>query len=416
MPTQQQLYRATVLVLGDLGRSPRILNQALALAEDAAEVSLAGYHETPVDAAVLRNPRIRVYRLRSLRRAPDGAPRFWFLLVTALRSALLLFESLWLLLVRTPRADAVLVQNPPAVPTLLTGWMATRMRGSLFIVDWHNFGYTMLSPRLDPAHLVVQSAKSWERWLGRKADAHFCVSSAMRRILVDDFGLAAPIVLYDKPRELLPLLPVSQRSAAARNILARTGLTLPSGAALAVCPTSWTADEDMDLQLEGLKCWDSHAPPSPLVQLMVLITGRGPLRADFEQRLSHTSWRRVIPRTAFLDAADYRELLRTAHFGFSMHRSSSGVDLPMKIMDLFGARTPAAVLDYGPCLAEQVEPGRTALTFQTSQELAQRIDELLHGFPNDLQFLEQMQRNIERAVPETWAESWKRDAAPAFRR
>lgn len=416
MPTQQQRYRATVLVLGDLGRSPRILNQALALAEDAAEVSLAGYHETPVDAAVLRNPRIRVYRLRSLRRAPDGAPRFWFLLVTALRSALLFFESLWLLLVRTPRADAVLVQNPPAVPTLLAGWMAARMRGSLFIVDWHNFGYTMLSPRLDPAHLVVQSARSWERWLGRKADAHFCVSSAMRRILVDDFGLAAPIVLYDKPRELVPLLPVSQRSATARNILARAGLTLPSGAALGVCPTSWTADEDMDLLLEGLKCWDSHAPASPLVQLMVLITGRGPLRADFEQRLSHTSWRRVIPRTAFLDAADYRELLRTAHFGFSMHRSSSGVDLPMKIMDLFGARTPAAVLDYGPCLAEQVEPGRTALTFQTSQELAQRIDELLHGFPNDLQFLEQMQRNIERAVPETWAESWKRDAAPAFRR
>jgi hypothetical protein len=72
-------------------------------------------------------------------------------------------------------------------------------------------------------------------------------------------------------------------------------------------------------------------------------------------------------------------------------------------------------LDYGPCLAEQVEPGRTALTFQTSQELAQRIDELLHGFPNELQFPEQMQRNIERAVPETWAESWKRDAAPAFR-
>src|ERR1700676_3268986 len=134
MPTQQQRYRATVLVLGDLGRSPRMLNHALALAEDGAEVSLAGYQETAVEAAILSNPRIHVYRLRSLRRAPDGVPRFWFLLVTALRSALLLFESLWLLLVRTPRADAVLVQNPPTVPTLLAGWMAARMRGSLSIV------------------------------------------------------------------------------------------------------------------------------------------------------------------------------------------------------------------------------------------------------------------------------------------
>jgi beta-1,4-mannosyltransferase len=416
MSRQQQHYRATVLVLGDLGRSPRMLNHALALAEEGAEVSLAGYCETPVDAAVLRDPRIRVYRLRSLQRAADGAPRFWFLLVTALRSAWLLFESLWLLLVRTPRADAVLVQNPPTIPTLLVGWMSARMRGSLFIVDWHNFGYTMLSQRLDSAHLVVQSAKTWERWLGRKADANFCVSMAMRRILIDDFGLAAPIVLYDKPREFLPLLPVSERSAAARNILTRTGLTLPSGAALAVCPTSWTADEDMDLLLEGLKYWDAQAAQPPLFQLMVVITGRGPLRSKFEQRLSNAAWRRVIPCTAFLDPADYRELLRTAHFGLSLHRSSSGVDLPMKIVDFFGARTPALVLDYGPCLAEQIEPGRTALTFQNSLELAQRIEELLQGFPNDLQFLEHMQQNIERAFPETWPQSWKRDAAPVFQK
>jgi beta-1,4-mannosyltransferase len=415
MSTQQHRYRATVLVLGDLGRSPRMLNHALALAEEGTAVSLAGYHETLVEDAVLRDPRISLYRIRSLRRAAEGAPRFWFLLVTALRSALLFVETLWLLLVRTPRPDAVLVQNPPTVPTLLAGWIAARMRGSLFVIDWHNFGYTMLAPRLDPAHFVVRLAKTWERWLGHKADAHFCVSMAMRRILVGDFGLVAPVVLYDKPRELAPLLPISERIARARNILARAGLTLPSDTALAVCPTSWTADEDMDLLLEGLERWDAQAaPPSP--QLMVLITGRGPLREVFEQRLSQLSWRRVIPRTAFLDPADYRELLRAAHIGFSMHRSSSGVDLPMKIMDLFGARTPAAVLDYGPCLAEQIQPGRTALTFRDSQEFAQRIDELLQGFPDHPQILERMQRNIEASFSETWPQAWRRDAAPVFRR
>jgi beta-1,4-mannosyltransferase len=170
----------------------------------------------------------------------------------------------------------------------------------------------------------------------------------------------------------------------------------------------------MHLLLEGLKRWDSQAPPSPLLRLMVLITGRGPLRVEFEQRLSQLSWRRVILRTAFFDPADYRELLRTAHIGFSLHCSSSGVDLPMKIMDLFGARTPASVLDYGPCLAEQIQPGYTALTFRDSQEFAQRIDELLQGFPDDLQLLERMQRNIEASFPETWLQAWQRDAAPMF--
>jgi beta-1,4-mannosyltransferase len=391
-----------------------MLNHALALAEDGAAVSLCGYQETPVDGAVLNDPRIRMHRLRSLGRAPEGAPRFWFLMVTALRSAWLLFESLRMLLVGTPRADAVLVQNPPTVPTLLAAWLAARMRGSAFIIDWHNFGYTMLTTRLEPEHFVVQLAKGWERWLGRKADAHFCVSLAMRRILVEEFGLPAPIVLYDKPRELRPFLPVSERSAAARKILMRAALPLPQDAALAICPTSWGADEDMDLLLEGLQRWDSQAGATPGTQLMVLITGRGALRAEVEQRLSHLSWRRVILRTAFFDPADYRELLRAAHMGFSLHRSSSGVDLPMKIIDLFGARTPALVLDYGPCLREQIQPGRTALTFLDSHEFALRMDELLQGFPDHPRLLERMQREIEMAASETWGEAWRRDAAPVF--
>lgn len=415
MSAQTPRYRVTILVLGDLGRSPRMLNHALALAENGTDVCIGGYTETPVDSAVRNHPRIRLYRVRSLPRAPQGAPRFWFLLGTALRSVCLLLESFWFLLIQTRRADAVLVQNPPTIPTLFAGWVAARMRRSLFIVDWHNFGYTMLTTRLEPEHFVIRLAKTWEGWLGRKADANFCVSTAMRRVLIDDFGLAAPIVLYDRPREILQTLPITERSGPARNVLARVGLTLPDNSALAVCPTSWGADEDMDLLLAGLELWDSQANAQPL-QLMVLITGRGPLREAFEQRLASISWRRVTLRTAFLDPADYRELLRAAHFGVSLHRSSSGVDLPMKIIDLFGARTPTCVLDYSSCLAEQIQPGHTALTFRSGAEFAQRIDELLTGFPSQPQLLEQMRKNIEAAFPETWQEAWQRDAGPVFQR
>jgi beta-1,4-mannosyltransferase len=299
---------------------------------------------------------------------------------------------------------------------LLTGWIAARLRGSLFIVDWHNFGYTMLAPRLGPAHPVVRLAKSWERWLGNRADANFCVSQAMREVLVGDIGLADPSVLLDKPRTLQPIVPISQRTARARSVLECNGLALPENTALAVCPTSWTADEDMGLLLDGLKRWDSQTVASPSMGLLVLITGRGPMREEFEQRISGITWQRVSVRTAFLDPAGYRQLLCAAHFGFCLHQSSSGVDLPMKIMDLFGAWTPACVLDYGPCLAEQIHPGRTALVFRDAQELAARIDELLLGFPGDIQLLEQMQRNIEESFSETWRQIWQREAAPLFHR
>lgn len=412
MSAQTSRYRVTILVLGDLGRSPRMLNHALALAENGTEVCIGGYAETSVDSAVCTHPRIRLYRLRSLERAPQGAPRLWFLLVTAVRSLGLLLESFWFLLIETRRADAILVQNPPAIPTLLAAWVTARVRRSLFIVDWHNFGYTMLTTRLESDHFMIRLAKSWERWLGRKADANFCVSNAMQRVLMSEFGIGAPIVLYDRPREILQTIPISERSALARNVLARVDLTLADRSALAICPTSWGADEDMNLLLEGLKLWDSEAS-SP--RLMVVITGRGPLREAFEQRQSAVSWQRVTVYTAFLDPADYRELLRAAHFGISLHRSSSGVDLPMKIIDLFGARTPVCALDYGACLSEQIEPGRTAMPFRSSEELSQGIQELLRGFPENPRKLEEMQKNIEARYPETWQVAWEHAAASIFR-
>ena len=412
MSAQTHRARVTILVLGDLGRSPRMLNHALAFAETGADVCLGGYRETPIDSAVRNHPRIRLYRLRTLPRAPQGVPRFWFLLVTLLRSICLLLESFWFLLIKTRRSDAVLVQNPPAVPTLFAGWLSARLRRCRFIIDWHNFGYTMLTPRLEPEHWVVRLAKRWERGLGRKADANLCVSRAMQRVLRADFGVADPVVLYDRPREILQTVPIRARSALAQIVLARAGLTLPNDAALVVCPTSWGADEDMELLFDGLQLWDSAASS---LQLMVLITGRGPLREAFEQRLSASSWRRTCVRTAFLDPGDYRELLCAAHFGISLHRSSSGVDLPMKIMDLFGARTPVCALDYAACLTEQIQPGHTALTFRTSPELAQRIDELLVGFPGDPRVLDRMQQNIEAAYPENWQEVWQRAAGTILR-
>jgi hypothetical protein len=43
--------------------------------------------------------------------------------------------------VRKP--DVILVQNPPAVPTLLIAVIVTRLRGARLVVDWHNLGWAV---------------------------------------------------------------------------------------------------------------------------------------------------------------------------------------------------------------------------------------------------------------------------------
>ena len=409
----QHRYRVTVLVLGDLGRSPRMLNHALALAEDGAEVSLAGYSETAVDDEVARHPAIRLFLLRPPGRARQGSSALWFIVSSMLRALLTYLRLSWLLLVRTPRPDTVLVQNPPSIPTLPVGWAAARLRGTRLVIDWHNFGYSMLALRLGPAHPAVRTAKRFEQRFAGRGDAHFCVSRAMREVLTGEFGLKSPSVLYDRPRKFERPLGIAERSVAAAGILARAGVAMDARAAIAICPTSFTADEDMDLLLDGLVEWDSSSRSQ---RLLVLITGRGPSREAFEKRLGGVRWRSLEAHTLFLDPADYRELLRAAHFGICMHRSASGVDLPMKLMDLFGARTPVCAFDYGECLAEQLEAGRTGLTFRTGSELAECLEQLLEGFPERAEFLETMQRNIEAACRETWMDAWRREAAPVFHR
>ena len=53
-------------------------------------------------------------------------------------------QLLFLLLLWLRRPSHVLVQNPPSIPTLPIAWFVCLVRDATFVIDWHNYGYTIL--------------------------------------------------------------------------------------------------------------------------------------------------------------------------------------------------------------------------------------------------------------------------------
>jgi beta-1,4-mannosyltransferase len=401
---------------------------ALALAHGSAEVDVVGYPGSSIHPSIRDQPRIAWHFLRSNRLTYTGRGRMAFLLSAAAKVVSECVQLVRVLLFRVAGPDVVLVQNPPAIPTLLIAWMAARLRSARLVVDWHNFGYAMLALRLGARHPLVTIARWYERRIGPLADAHLCVSRALQHALQSDWGISRATVLYDRPAEFFGPTPRDVRGALFRRL--DRSRSLPAsllvdgdrrkagGAAVIVSATSWTADEDFSVLLDAARECDTliHAREDAgrsFPTLVILITGRGPLRAEFEARIAGLALRKVCIQTLWLEPEDYPLLLGAADLGVCLHRSASGLDLPMKIADMFGSGLPVCALDYGPCLAEQMQHGVNGLLFKTSAQLAEQMYRLFERFPESPQ-LDELRRNVASRSNERWEREWIVNARPLF--
>jgi len=403
--------RAAVLVLGDLGRSPRMQYHALALANEGFSVDLIGYGGRPADAEVAGHPRVRIHELpEPWRRGVSGALFVPVAAADVIAQAAALGR---LLLVGVPRPDLLLTQNPPSFPTLAVARAVARARGTRWIVDWHNFGADMLALRLGPAHPAVTAARALERTLGAAASGHLCVSAAMRDVLAARWGIPGARVLRDRPAKRVGRTPPHERARLFQRYDIPIDALANERPAVIVTSSSWTADEDFSLLLDAMVACEAalDRAGAALPGLFFLMTGDGPRRAHWEQRFAACAFRHVRTRTVWVDADDYPRLLGAADLGVSLHRSASGVDLPMKIADMFGAGLPVCALDYGPVLSELVRPGENGELFSTGQQLAEQIQFALTGFPGAGR-LETLRAGVERLSGDSWADGWRREALP----
>ncbi|KAJ2888503.1 mannosyltransferase, partial [Coemansia asiatica] len=167
---------------------------------------------------------------------------------------------------------------------------------------------------------------------------------------------------------------------------------------LLVSSTSWTADEDFSILFDALKIYDQTAKNKgnngrSLPSLAVLITGKGPQRAFYEQQIRQLELGTVCIVTAWLSAEDYPFLLGSADLGISLHTSSSGLDLPMKVVDMLGCGTPVCAYDF-LCIRELVNE-RNGMVFSDAAELAQQIQRLACQLFNQRGLYQRLLRGAE---------------------
>lgn len=101
--------------------------------------------------------------------------------------------------------------------------------------------------------------------------------------------------------------------------------------ALLVSSTSWTPDEDFSVLLEALERFDSRAAsgvcPS-LPSVVVVVTGKGPEKAKYVEKMRNSKMSKVAVCTAWLEPEDYPVLLGSADLGVCLHTSTSGKRRP----------------------------------------------------------------------------------------
>ncbi|MBZ3879615.1 Chitobiosyldiphosphodolichol beta-mannosyltransferase [Sciurus carolinensis] len=423
-----------IVVLGDVGRSPRMQYHALSLARRGFAVTFLGFCNSKPHDEVLQNDRIQIVKLMELQSLTVGPPVLRYGVKVVFQAVYLLWKLLW----REPAAY-IFLQNPPGLPSIAVCWFVGCLCGSKLVIDWHNYGYSIMGLVHGPKHPLVLLAKWYERFFGRLSHLNLCVTNAMREDLAENWHIKA-VTVYDKPASFFketpldlqhelfvklgrtyspfracsePSGPATERSAFTERDTRSGEVTRLCGRpALLVSSTSWTEDEDFSILLAALEKFEQQAfDGDSLPSLVCVITGKGPLKEHYSRLLDQKHFQHIQVCTPWLEAEDYPLLLGSADLGVCLHTSSSGLDLPMKVVDMFGCCLPVCAVNF-KCLHELVKHGENGLVFEDAEALAAQLQMLFSKFPDPAGKLNQFRKNLRESEQLRWDESWQRTVFP----
>lgn len=434
---QNQSFNVAILVLGELNKSPRMINHTIAIYKifpNIDEISLIGFDGGDLRKDIIENNnKIKLYYLYGsklfliLRKLPN----FLFLLISLLK---IIFQvcSLILNLIIIPKPNFLILQNPPGIPAIIICGIICYFRKILFIIDWHNYGYSILKVNKRNKFLVY-IAFIYEFVFGKFSNINLCVSNALKLDL-ENKGLKNIIVVpdlsmphifnpyfkndlnlcyklfnkYSNVFNVQDFFEINQnKNELIYNLKKNRPLTLISS-------TSWTPDEDFYLLLDSIIIMENEIKNSESYlhlkkKILLIITGKGPMKEKFMKTVNSYNLQIFEIKSIWLDSDDYPKILPMMDFGICLHYSSSGLDLPMKIVDMFSSALPVIAINYST-LNELVINGKNGIIFNSKRDLVRILKTIFFDYIND-DFYKKYEnyRNylIKTFSQKDWINQWK---------
>ena len=415
MTNEEKIFNVAILVLGDLNRSPRMLNHCVALSESfptIQEISLIGYDSTDIRKDISSNTKIKRYNISNrINKIFQHFPRIFFIFTSFFKILFQIF-SMFFILFKIPKFSFLILQNPPGIPSMFVCWLVCKLRKSKFIIDWHNYGYTILKVNKRP-NFIVKIAEKYEKFFGKKSDMNLCVSQAEKRDLKKNFGIDA-ICLPDKPLlGLFKFLSSEQAPELYKKYKELNELLDKNRPILMISSTSWTPDEDFNILLNSFikteEMIKNEHKLNNIKKVLFLITGKGPMKENFMKKVEKSNLNIFNVKSIWLDSDDYPKLLALCDLGICLHYSSSGIDLPMKVVDMFSACLPAAAIYY-PTIEELVKNEENGFTFRNERELSKILKNAIEEFSEKGKWekIEKFRKRLKKDLnEENWVAQWK---------
>lgn len=408
-----------IVVLGDLGHSPRMAYHARSFQKLGYQVNLCGYLESDLPE-FLSSPDISIYDIPVIKNTKK-LPYLMFAICKVISQIVELTTLLKDVLDDSTRF--VLIQNPPSLPVLFILGVLKRywVPNVKIVIDWHNLNWSILNMKYqNENHPVVRLMKLYEKLCSTYfADLNLTVTAALKKYLIKQFELNEDkiVTLYDRPSSIFE--PLNSQQSLQK--IVNTNLALFSELGynqvtdrILITSTSFTPDEDFTVLVDALvELEKTMLLQKSKSKIIMIVTGKGPMQPQFLHSIKSHNWEHIKIRSVWLPITEYPNILKIADLGISLHYSSSGLDLPMKIVDLFGSGVPVLSMNY-PAISELVKDGVNGMTMQRNKDGKEMADKIYNIFFNDKPSYIKIKEGALLESQRRWDNEWNEKLSKMF--